>query len=730
MLTCYDRTNRTCFLPFWLVVVIFWVTVADCWAMDSILQHGDETGLFQGVANSVLTLLGVPLPVPSSWKMPLALSALATVLLVVVGYFKSRHFRRLHRIIRQGNHTVLWAGSNPTAQMIIHNHLASRQPLLILVKDSSLSWVQEAVAKGAGVMVGDPMQKKTLVRSRILTAKAFMSLSMDEETVEEKVFGGTPKYEEIDIDAALSVGRFVFAKRRPDSPPLLVTLNLTDELLKNQLDASPECYSWRTKVQFRLFSMASLAARNLFLNHSCDRFRYLAHPYLRHIVIIGFGSAGQEIFRQFTRLSHFQDGTPPKVTVLDRLASYIKGWYWDRDRCPELSQWVSPDFIELDTRHEALLSHRLMQMAASDAPPTAFYVCYGTSEEGLAVAGQVERILIQNACFVPPIYLYWIDHNLPITQLNLDTINMSGMMIPFGEPTHILDSDLILLEHLDALSRFIHESYLKKMLESGHKLGAWPSLHSWPELSEFFKEQNRSQADHHLIKLREMGYRPSSRSDATESWSPSREEIEAMAIAEHQRWCASRWVAGWRCGERNDAEKRHPDLIPYQALSEMVKEKDRDVIVTMPLLMRAFGKPVCKDLVVLVTGGNAKCEAADVTRMGTDVENFLRQLTIDQDHRPIRLISPIHDAVHRAICQAGVACGCHLYLLLPAPAWTVLATIQTANERTSLLSWLQQAEGLLVGDETDPFPQPFHTIDATIHLPPDGTRIVFKVSEK
>lgn len=56
-----------------------------------------------------------------------------------------------------------------------------------------------------------------------------------------------------------------------------------------------------------------------------------------------------------------------------------------------------------------------------------------------------------------------------------------------------------------------------------------------------------------------------------------------MALAEelaknvHEVWAKSRMEQGWRFGkERNDEQKEHPCLVPYEELSEEEKDYDRN----------------------------------------------------------------------------------------------------------------------------------------------------------
>ena len=58
------------------------------------------------------------------------------------------------------------------------------------------------------------------------------------------------------------------------------------------------------------------------------------------------------------------------------------------------------------------------------------------------------------------------------------------------------------------------------------------------------------------------------------------ELAEKMAENVHDVWAKTRIDQGWTYGpERNDAEKKHPCLIPYDQLPEMEKVYDRNTSI-------------------------------------------------------------------------------------------------------------------------------------------------------
>lgn len=55
------------------------------------------------------------------------------------------------------------------------------------------------------------------------------------------------------------------------------------------------------------------------------------------------------------------------------------------------------------------------------------------------------------------------------------------------------------------------------------------------------------------------------------------ELTEEMARNVHEVWSRTRINDGWTYGpERNDAQKKHPCLVPYDELTESEKEYDRN----------------------------------------------------------------------------------------------------------------------------------------------------------
>jgi hypothetical protein len=72
---------------------------------------------------------------------------------------------------------------------------------------------------------------------------------------------------------------------------------------------------------------------------------------------------------------------------------------------------------------------------------------------------------------------------------------------------------------------------------------------------------------------------------------PDLEElVEKLARNNHDHWARKRIDEGWRYGAtRNDERKEHPDLVPYDQLSEGEKEYDRKTVVEALKAIVALG---------------------------------------------------------------------------------------------------------------------------------------------
>ena len=149
-----------------------------------------------------------------------------------------------------------------------------------------------------------------------------------------------------------------------------------------------------------------------------------------------------------------------------------------------------------------------------------------------------------------------------------------------------------LLENLEKMAITIHEFFNKKQLER------YPDKQlenpNFSDLSDSLKYSNLRQAKGIAKKLDLMGWemRPQGSRGEIINEIPDI-VIEKLAVYEHDEWVHERLASGWTYGEKkNTIEKISPYLVPYNQLSETVKDKDREVIRNIPEVLDRIGMAV------------------------------------------------------------------------------------------------------------------------------------------
>lgn len=73
------------------------------------------------------------------------------------------------------------------------------------------------------------------------------------------------------------------------------------------------------------------------------------------------------------------------------------------------------------------------------------------------------------------------------------------------------------------------------------------------------------------------------------------ETLEKLAEAVHQVWMEGKLRDGWIQGDTIDKEKKiHTCLVPYNQLSEVDKESDRDIARAIPRILDIAGYKIVK----------------------------------------------------------------------------------------------------------------------------------------
>jgi hypothetical protein len=146
----------------------------------------------------------------------------------------------------------------------------------------------------------------------------------------------------------------------------------------------------------------------------------------------------------------------------------------------------------------------------------------------------------------------------------------------------------------ELIARARHEHYRNQEIARGGLLEDNPSLVPWEHLPESLRESNRRFAESVAGLVDELG---GSLVPLRHQVSPDGlgqvpgDLLEVLAEREHERWMNDLLRDGWTyaAGAKDPVRKTHPLLVPWADLAEAEREKDRDSIRGLPLMLAGVG---------------------------------------------------------------------------------------------------------------------------------------------
>lgn len=141
------------------------------------------------------------------------------------------------------------------------------------------------------------------------------------------------------------------------------------------------------------------------------------------------------------------------------------------------------------------------------------------------------------------------------------------------------------------IARAIHAKYMhERKRQAGSVPGNAGALTpGFDDLPPETRQSNFDNALHIPTKLLSIGYRirPAAKGFKPAALHLDEQEIETMAKVEHLRWSWEKRMNGWTSGKtRDDKNKIHPSLIPFDELDEVEKEKDRELVRLIPSILQ------------------------------------------------------------------------------------------------------------------------------------------------
>lgn len=307
------------------------------------------------------------------------------------------------------------------------------------------------------------------------------------------------------------------------------------------------------------------------------------------------------------------------------------------------------------------------------------------ARDGLAVAREIARTIEQAHRASPPILLEIGDAE-PLGGPG----DWDGQIFPVSYLSEICRPEVLLEGVGDAVARTIHEHYCDSIAAQGRDPGSEPAGQPWERLASSYRQANRHQADHLWAKLAVTDCQAVPE-DRVESFAFTPLEIERLAVIEHLRWAADRYMDGWSYApERDNVRKHHPQLIPYADLSGPMKDLDRFAVRGVPTLLARSGLGIVRLLIVALPDPepSARLDPGARRRM----EAVLARLVERYPDRAVVFASTLAHPDVRSMVRLGLdSSRAGLLWLLTGPVSDLLAQQPDASARADLLELASRA---------------------------------------
>lgn len=467
--------------------------------------------------------------------------------------------------LRQWRDHVIVCGLGKKGAKLVEQLRRRGNKVVVIESDPDNDQLPHCRDLGAIVRIGSSSQEWVLAAARVHRAKALLLMTGDDG---------------VNVETAMLAHRL---NARRTGPPLRCIVHVVDVGLQS-LFRQHEIFAEETDpFQLEFFNIYEIAARAMLREPLTQQPVYRVGQAQPHLLIVGLGWMGQTLLRRALkdwRIDRPCQSDRLRITVVDKHAQLKAGWF--RASFPHLDEMCDVTFAALDVRDPRFARAGFLDPGVP--PPTYAFVCLGNESLALFAAMALARHATRP---LPIVVRVAAEGGLAaLLEADQDGRNALGGIRAVGlvELTCRLES--VMDGTRELLAQAIHQGYVRMQIAGGATRGSSESLLPWHELRDDLKESNRDQADDIARKLKAVGYRLVPQPEGEIDPCPfTPDELEKLAELEHDRWVRERQRSGWRPGPKNIAEKTTPYLVPWDELSEEIKDYDRNAVRILPAIL-------------------------------------------------------------------------------------------------------------------------------------------------
>ncbi|MBL0939369.1 MAG: NAD-binding protein [Gemmatimonadaceae bacterium] len=469
---------------------------------------------------------------------------------------------------------------------------------LVLIDRSDDIWPVATRSSRTYAIVGDAKNAETLVNANVANARTVL------------ILGG-------DDDENLAIRRAVMDQTtRSRRQRTRIIVRIDNPSLARSLNAERRFTDPDTRHRVVAFNEDRLAVLRMFESHVMGELAELRGLRRQHLVVVGHTGFALEAMEHFVRLSPYKDFSDfgiPRIDMLSanpdatrrRLAAMRPAMLakscihadsgtveWSADESSDAPALVDLHIWPIDEQSNLPEAARLRQIEPGPAPSvTAILVSAEDDSHAVATALRLRSLKRSENRWSAPIFVR-AQNDVAVSFVQQPpTRALADRIIPVGLIQEIASLDEY-VEVRDAQARQFHEAW-HRATDKIQDRGARSTLADWQDLPNTVKARNRRAVDHLPSKLYSAGnvILPGALTANRDVFALEQEQIDALAMLEHQAWETDLRLDGWRQARvRNDAT-RHHDLLgtPYSALPPAIRHHDNEQLQAAAAFVLAKG---------------------------------------------------------------------------------------------------------------------------------------------
>lgn len=608
----YNRLRITLRRHQWLIIGAFWLATfaLGCIGVAKQLEVSEKrpvTDVFYRtiqlyVIEDGIMASGATIPIELELARFLApIVAAYTALAGLATVFREK--LKMFYLRFTSNHVVI-CGLGKKGLLLAKGFLERNYCVVVIEKDPNNSLLNECKDYGAILLIGNAANRGVLRSARVQKALYLISVCGDDG-----------------VNSEVAVHAYALAGDHKGRV-LTCFAHIVDyrlcSLLREREIETQKVDSFRMEF-FNIFDSGAKALLNKYPAFSMRHDAQCPRP---HLLVVGMGHLGESLVVHAARnwwRDYAKDCGRLRITIIDQdahsKAKSLRIQYQQMEKACELVP------RQMDIQSPEFQLGNFLCDAKDNCKITQAYICLDNDSLGL-IAG-LSLLRQMKKCRIPIVVR--MTHNAGLATLLQGVESRSGFsgLDAFGILDQTCTPELLLGGTHEIIARAIHDDYVSKLEKDGKTPQINPSMVPWEELPEGLKESNRRQADHTGAKLKKVGCEVAPQDDwDAELFNFTPEEIELLAEKEHERWVEEYELAGWTfaAGEKNPQKKTHPYLIPWDQLTEEVKELDRDTVRGMPSFLAKAGFQVFRTF-QKSRGADPRCSTA-LSEIAGDAESF------------------------------------------------------------------------------------------------------------